>query len=222
VAVELVQVDGSSLGISGDTDLLTLSNGKVTLSGDVGVTGSVAIATTTISSSYELYVAGSGYATGAFTSASDERFKENITPIESADAMEAIQFLQPVKFVFKTNQFQERRFAAGEQVGLLAQNVEKVMPELVTTDMDGYKSVAYDRIGVYLIKAMHEQQAQFATQDERLAVQQAQLAAQEARLVANASQIDALKSQLAAVQDLLCTLIPEATLFELCSTPMTW
>jgi hypothetical protein len=45
-------------------------------------------------------------------------------------------------------------FADGRQIGFIAQEVEKILPELVTTDRDGYKSVAYANIVPVLVEAV--------------------------------------------------------------------
>ena len=47
-----------------------------------------------------------------------------------------------------------------EQIGLIAQDVEKVLPELVNTDSEGFKSVDYTKLGPVLIEAIKEQQQQ--------------------------------------------------------------
>ena len=48
---------------------------------------------------------------------------------------------------------------AGDQVGLVAQDVEAVLPELVSEDDDGYKHVSYQHLTAVLIEAIKEQDA---------------------------------------------------------------
>ena len=48
----------------------------------------------------------------------------------------------------------------GEQIGVIAQEVEKVLPQTVLTPEDGYKSVDYSRFTPILIEAIKEQQKQ--------------------------------------------------------------
>jgi hypothetical protein len=55
--------------------------------------------------------------------------------------------------------FPERGFDAAESVGLLAQDVERVLPELVTTDAQGYKAVSYGRLPLLTIQALKEMKA---------------------------------------------------------------
>ncbi len=47
-----------------------------------------------------------------------------------------------------------------KQIGLIAQEVEKVFPELVSTDSEGYKSIAYGKLTAVLIEAIKELQQQ--------------------------------------------------------------
>ena len=46
------------------------------------------------------------------------------------------------------------------QIGVIAQEVEAVLPELVSEDENGYKAVAYDKISAVLVEAIKEQQKQ--------------------------------------------------------------
>ena len=54
-------------------------------------------------------------------------------------------------------------------IGLIAQEVEQVLPEVVRTGSDGYKSVSYDEIIGVLIEAVKDQQAQIEELNDRLA-----------------------------------------------------
>jgi hypothetical protein len=56
----------------------------------------------------------------------------------------------------------------GKQIGLIAQDVEKIFPELVTTGPDGYKKVNYPQFTAVLLKAAQEQQAQLKNQDDKI------------------------------------------------------
>jgi hypothetical protein len=56
--------------------------------------------------------------------------------------------------------FPEKHLPSGRQAGAIAQEVEKVFPVAVTTEADGYKTVAYDNLVPLLIEGLKEQQAQ--------------------------------------------------------------
>ena len=51
-------------------------------------------------------------------------------------------------------------FAPGRQIGLIAQEVEKVVPEIVRTGEDGFKAVSYEKLVPMLIEAVKAQQVQ--------------------------------------------------------------
>jgi hypothetical protein len=51
-------------------------------------------------------------------------------------------------------------FDKGSQFGFIAQEFEKVIPELVRTDKDGYKSIDYVKLTPILVVAIQEQQKQ--------------------------------------------------------------
>ncbi len=55
----------------------------------------------------------------------------------------------------KANQFAKNHFSPGRQIGLLAQNVEKIIPKAVS-EKDGYKGVDYARLVRLLIEAIKE------------------------------------------------------------------
>jgi hypothetical protein len=88
---------------------------------------------------------------------SDRRFKTILAPITSA--LDKIKRLSGVLFTWKRAEFPDRNFPEGTQIGLIAQDVEKVLPELVHTADDGYKSLSYDKLTAVLVEAVKEQQA---------------------------------------------------------------
>lgn len=105
-----------------------------------------------ISAPYALYVNGSIWANGT-TYASDERFKQNITPISTP--LQKLLQLNGVEYEMKSSAFPANHFQSGRQIGLLAQNVEKVFPEAVN-ELDGYKGVDYARLVPLLIESIKE------------------------------------------------------------------
>ena len=92
--------------------------------------------------------------TGFISACSDFRFKKQIMPLENS--LEKILKLNGVSYYWKGDEFPERNFSDEKQIGLIAQEIEKVYPELVFTDKDGYKSVDYSRLTPILIEAIKE------------------------------------------------------------------
>jgi hypothetical protein len=87
----------------------------------------------------------------AFNS-SDKRFKTNITPIENA--LEKVQKINGVEFDWIPDPVNHGY--QGHDVGVIAQEIEEVVPELVRTRNSGYKAVKYDKIVALLIEAIKD------------------------------------------------------------------
>jgi hypothetical protein len=97
---------------------------------------------------------------------SDIRFKKQIEPLKSS--LDRVTRLKGVSYVWKTDENPGRGFSAGRIFGLIAQDVEAVIPELVYTDSKGYKSLAYDRLVPVLVEAIKEQQGVINKLTEKL------------------------------------------------------
>ena len=119
--------------------------------------GSVGIATD--SPAYTLDV--NGTIRGTVVSPSDARWKKDIQPL--SHALDTVSKLEGVSYRWRQDEFPEKHFPDNRQVGVIAQQVEKVAPELVTTDQDGYKAVNYTLTVPLLIEAIKELKAQNET-----------------------------------------------------------
>lgn len=91
-----------------------------------------------------------------FITSSDKRYKENIKNLETS--LDKIVGLQGSSFTWKTKEYADMNFPEGTHFGLIAQDLERVLPEAVYTDEEGMKSVAYTEIIPVLIEALKEQQ----------------------------------------------------------------
>jgi Chaperone of endosialidase len=94
----------------------------------------------------------------AGTCASDLRFKTNVQPFGAMLAK--VAGLTPVTFGWRTADFPERGFGARLSYGLIAQEVEQVLPDLVVTDAQGYRAVNYSRLPLITIQAVKELKAE--------------------------------------------------------------
>jgi hypothetical protein len=144
--------------------------------GKIGKIFSGAISKTDILSALQACAAGSSCAPGA---CSDRRFKQNITPI--ASALEKVTKLQGVNFIWNTKDYPRRFFTEEPQIGLIAQDVEMVIPEVVLTDREGFKSVTYDKLTAVLIEAVKEMKQQMNSQDSIIKVQNGRIKALEGK-----------------------------------------
>jgi hypothetical protein len=99
----------------------------------------------------------------AFYGSSDERLKENIKPINNAldkvAQIRGVEFDWTDDYIAKKNDFAESLINKHD-VGVIAQEVEKVLPEVVTDREDGYKAVKYDKIIPLLIEAIKDLKAE--------------------------------------------------------------
>ena len=108
--------------------------------------------------SYALDVNGTIRATGDIIAFSDARVKENVKTIDNA--LEKVTQLRGVSY----NKIGETE----EKIGVIAQEIEKVLPQVVAEDDNGMKSVAYGNIVGVLIEAIKEQQKQIDELKARL------------------------------------------------------
>lgn len=99
---------------------------------------------------------------GSLTENSDRRLKTGIEPLGEY-ILEKLSKLRPVRYRFKN---QETR-PSGEQIGLIAQDVRKEFPSLVTEGAGGYLSLAYPKLTAVLLKGLQEQQATIDSLEKR-------------------------------------------------------
>lgn len=90
---------------------------------------------------------------GTLTENSDMTLKKNITPIK--DVLPKIRNISAYTYNWK-----DSRRDSAEQIGFIAQEIEKQFPQLVKTDDKGIKSVAYSNMVPVLLQAVKEQQGQ--------------------------------------------------------------
>jgi hypothetical protein len=98
-------------------------------------------------------------------STSDERFKENITPI--ANALEKVKTLTGVEFDWR-KETKDYHGYVGHDVGVIAQQVKAVLPEAVRTNANGYLAVRYEKIIGLLIEANKELAARVEELESKL------------------------------------------------------
>lgn len=104
--------------------------------------------------------------TGTLGTVSDIRLKENITAL--GDVMEYINQISGVYFDWKQSDTIGLMLKPGRQIGVIAQDVEKVYPELVTVNDLGYKTVDYSKLTPVLLEAVKTQQKIIESQNSRI------------------------------------------------------
>jgi len=90
---------------------------------------------------------------------SDKSLKENVknieNPLEKVSQINGVTFDWTEDYI-KENGGEDKYFVRKNDVGVIAQEVEKVLPEVVATRKDGIKAVKYDRIVALLIESIKE------------------------------------------------------------------
>ncbi len=162
--VELKHNGGTKLTTTADGVTVT---GYLTVSNDTGIkfntSGSSGTPTLNVDSSANwnfkntvgtnvvtISNGGALVASGDVTAFSDARVKENVETIPNA--LESVKQMRGVIY--------NKIGADTQSVGVIAQELEEVVPQLVHTDEEGMKSVAYGNITAVLIEAIKEQQVQ--------------------------------------------------------------
>jgi trimeric autotransporter adhesin len=126
---------------------------------------------------------------GQFYIVSDERFKKNIEPLHTS--LDKVMGLKGVSYEWK----EKNGFGRGKDIGFIAQDVEKVIPELVHTDNKGYKSIAYDKITPVLVEAIKEQQKTIAEKSKIIDEQQIALKELKGEMTKLVAEVNKLKSK---------------------------
>ncbi|MBB5647511.1 tail fiber domain-containing protein [Pedobacter cryoconitis] len=106
---------------------------------------------------------------GNFYTPSDKRLKTNIETL--GNVLQKIDQLRGVKFEYKD----QHKYASGSKIGVIAQELQKVYPAMVTTGKDGFLKVDYTQLTGMLIQAVKEQQKQIEELQTRMNNQQEQI-----------------------------------------------
>jgi hypothetical protein len=138
----------------------------------------------------DVFINGPSQIAGLAMTASDQMFKINIDSISNAQNI--IKQLKPKTFYYDTTNTSKINFSSKKQYGLIAQEVELILPELVgnvtkpaerdslgniTVPAVTYKNLNYNAFISILIKGMQTQQRQIEKQDSIINLVQSQLAA---------------------------------------------
>jgi polyhydroxyalkanoate synthesis regulator phasin len=127
---------------------------------------------------------------------SSARFKDAIKPMDKAS--EAILALKPVTFHYK----QELDPDAIPQFGLVAEQVEKVNPDLVVRDADGkVNTVRYEAVNAMLLNEFLKEHRQVEEQKAGLAEMKSVVSKQEELIAEQQKQIAALSASVQKLRD---------------------
>lgn len=171
-----VQGEGGYVGVRGYALMTGTGSryaGSFVASGGASTNYGVYASASGGSSSYAGYFSGNVYVSGTFTNPSDERLKRNIAALERPLAK--VLALRPATYEFDGTPLKVKGLPSGRQVGLMAGDLENVLPELVqenpvpesgsdakdgASPQETFLSVNYIGLIPVLIGAIKEQQAQ--------------------------------------------------------------
>jgi hypothetical protein len=129
-------------GSANDSQYVTSEKMRIQSNGNVGIANT--------SPSYVLDVTGLVRFTGGYTT-SDERYKNTITPLSATSSLAEINQLRPVSFYWD-----DPKFGTSQQLGFIAQEVQPIFPQLISTDNSGYLSMNYGGMTAPLVSAVQE------------------------------------------------------------------
>jgi hypothetical protein len=157
--------------------------------------GNIGIGTRTPSE--KLHVAGNILATGAITP-SDVHLKKNFRTI--GNALEKITTLSSVTYDWKD----QKKFGYKRQMGVIAQEVEKVFPEAVTKTNEGFLAVSYPSLISPLISAVKELYEDFINLKDQVLANEEKLKRLESANNEMIRKNDALQAENAMIRAYLC------------------
>jgi len=131
----------------------------------INATGHVVIGGTT-SPTWLFSVYGTTYCSSGQWDASDSQFKQNITAIDAP--IEKLNQLNGKRYSYNTTAFPGMNFPNGFTYGVIAQEVQAVLPELVQADSAGYLAVNYTGLIPVIIEAVKTQQQTIKAQEIRI------------------------------------------------------
>ena len=130
-------------------------NVKIDVTGSMSISASLSVGHTIVPSGVRGRIDASNDIVAFSTS--DIRFKTNVTPI--LNALDKITQIGGYEFDWREEHTHHHGFT-GHDVGVIAQEIEQILPNIVTTRDSGYKAVKYEKIIPLLIEAIKEQQQQ--------------------------------------------------------------
>jgi hypothetical protein len=109
----------------------------------------------------DVYISKNLNVDGSIYNPSDERLKENIISI-SGEQIDHLFSIQPIEFTYKNDKLKLKHF------GVLAQDMEKVFPELVNENENKYKSVNYQELIPLMLSKMKQMQNEIDELKEKI------------------------------------------------------
>ncbi len=143
-------------------------NNKVAIYHDPSPTlkASLYVAATSIANGYyAIYSDGESFSNVAW-SGSDKRFKKNIKTIDNA--LDKVCQLRGTTYEYRVDEFKDKNFKQGTNYGVIAQEIQAVLPELVQSCDSNYLAVNYNGLIPVLIESIKTQQLIIKAQQQNI------------------------------------------------------
>jgi hypothetical protein len=133
------------------------------------------------------------------TCSSDARLKTSVRTF--LPILDKLVRLQPVYFHWNAEMYPEFHFGSDESFGLIAQEAEKVLPELVTEDEKGFKAVKYHELPLLMLQAIRELKAENDSLQAQVKAQGEQHQQWEVKMSELRSEVQELRAQVLGASD---------------------
>ena len=178
----ITNIDGIEIGMTanyGDTYFWQNENSNFTIATNAGnsylklATGAstkLGVGRTPTTNALEVSGDASKTVAGSFIANSDQRLKKNIKPLESTLMLNKVLKMQGVTYEWNDNKTEYDR-PKGIQTGFIAQDLEKIWPEKIKKDAQGYLMTAYsdyDPMFVEAIKALYQKIQKLETENQKI------------------------------------------------------
>ncbi len=199
----MIQASANDDGASNYNGTVTVSNSQNGFIAEMGGDGYISIHDTDVgqdvinlNNNGDIYASNSVSTDGDmnavnFNVTSDRRFKKNVKSIDNA----LVKTKQLNGYTYNWNKLAQRQKGVtsdDEQIGVLAQELEKVFPQLVKTDEDGFKAVNYTALTAVLIEAIKD-----------LSTEVESLKEENTELKAGLSKVASLEAKISLIEKLL-------------------
>ena len=157
-------VDDTTIEVNGDA-LRLKADGITTgliADGEVKTNDIENDAVTSDKLAHDLTIANDLTVNGNFYNPSDKRLKRNIKTLTSV--LDKLKQMRGVSFLYKD----QKTYASGAKIGVIAQELKEVYPELVTMGTNGYYKVDYTQLSAIVLQAVKEQQEKIESLERRL------------------------------------------------------
>jgi hypothetical protein len=181
-----IDIGANVNGVAGESNTIRIGNDDITGAFIKGISGATVVSGATV------LVGANGH---LGTATSSKRFKEEIKPMDKAS--EALFLLKPVTFRYK----KEIDPAGTSQFGLVAEEVEKINPDLVVRDEKGeINTVRYDQVNAMLLNEFLKEHRKVQEEEATIAELKSIAAQQQQNFAQQQAQIEALETGLQKVK----------------------